>query len=78
MAVAILIITRRRKTVMHGGFLIISVPPRPFGSGNGDHALPYRYPLSLGTPIEFEIEIFYSNTGKPAGVSGPPLLLCHT
>jgi hypothetical protein len=25
-----------------------------------------------------EIEIFYSNTGKPAGVSGPPLLLCHT
>jgi hypothetical protein len=23
--------------------------------------------------IEIEIEIFYSNTGKPAGVSGPPL-----
>jgi hypothetical protein len=23
--------------------------------------------------IEIEIEIFYSNTGKPVGVSGPPL-----
>jgi hypothetical protein len=29
----------------------MSVPPRPFGSGNGNHALPYRYPPSLvGTP----------------------------
>jgi hypothetical protein len=29
---------------------IISAPPRPFGSGHCDHALLYRYPLSLGTP----------------------------
>jgi hypothetical protein len=28
----------------------MSVPPRPFGSGKGDHALLYRYSLSLGTP----------------------------
>jgi hypothetical protein len=33
------------------GFRIISVPPRPFGSGNCDHALFHRYPLlSLVTP----------------------------
>jgi hypothetical protein len=32
------------------------IPRRPFGSGIGDHALPYRYPLSLGTPIMKEGE----------------------
>jgi hypothetical protein len=26
------------------------VPPRPLGSGKGDHAPPCRYPLSLGKP----------------------------
>jgi hypothetical protein len=63
MAVAILIITRRRKIVMHGGFLIMSVPPRPLDAAMatmpypiGDHALPYRYPLSPGTPNTRECE----------------------
>jgi hypothetical protein len=49
LAAAILCISRRRKTI-YGRFRIMFLPPRPFGSGNGDHALPYRHPLSLGTP----------------------------
>jgi hypothetical protein len=38
---AIVTINRRLKT-MYEGFRLMFVPPRPFGSGNGDHALPRR------------------------------------
>jgi hypothetical protein len=48
LAAAILKISRRRETLF-GGFRKMYVPPRHVGSGTSDHALPCRYPLSLGT-----------------------------
>jgi hypothetical protein len=50
LAAAILMISRRRKT-LHGGIQIMPVPSRPFGSGNGDHARPCSYPLSLAHQV---------------------------
>jgi hypothetical protein len=45
-----------RRKAPYGWFCIMSVPLPPFGSGKGDYAPCYRYPLSLGTPNVREIE----------------------
>jgi hypothetical protein len=47
---AFMMMSRRRKTRYIVGFEYFPHPRGLFGSGHCDHALLYRYPLSLGTP----------------------------
>jgi hypothetical protein len=63
LAASIPISSRRPKT-MYGGFRMISVPPRSFGSGNGDHALSYCHPLSLSLCVRNTIAYVPRAQGK--------------